>query len=1197
MHCPQCQHQNSDTAKFCEECGTKLLNACPQCGHQASSAAKFCVECGESLTGKAKIKRQKTKGKSGPASGVQRPKSKEKKPASTVLTLDPRPRDSRRAAGERRQLTVLFCDLVGSTTLSAQLDPEDYQALVQQYQQTCAEVIERYAGHIAQYLGDGILVYFGYPTAHEDDAARAVRTGLEIITALRPQVPSPSTGEGQGEGEKGLHSQHPPHPTLLPQGEKELRRLQVRIGIHTGPVVVSEIGRGERRELLALGETPNIAARIQGVAESNTVVLSAATYRLVTEFFDYQELGTQSLKGLPTPLEMYRVLNESVAQHRLDAVPVTGLTPLVGREEELALLNRRWEQVKDREGQVVLLSGEPGIGKSRLVRELRDRAAQDNAVRIEFRCSPYYQNSALQPVIEHLQRLLQWQKDDTPQTKLNKLQTTLTRYHFPQPDTLPLFAALLSLPHPADTPPLNMSPQRQKQKTQEALIAWLMEEAERAPLYCAWEDLHWADPSTLELLGRLIEQTPTTRLFVLLTSRPEFTPPWGQHGHLSQLTLSRLGKRQAPQMIAQIVKDKPLPAEVVQQIVAKTDGVPLFVEELTKMVLESGLLIETNGQYELNEPLPPLAIPSTLQDSLMARLDRLAITKEIAQLGTTIGREFSYDVLHAVSPLDEQTLQHGLKQLVGAELLYQRGTPPHASYLIKHALIQDTAYQSLLKSKRQQLHQQIAQVLEERFPETKDTQPELLAHHYTEAGLTEQAIPCWEKAGKYANQRSAHVEAIDHLTKGLELLKTLPDTQERAHQELSLQVARNRSLMITKGYAAPEVEQALARARELCRQIGETPQLFSVLRGLYVFYSARAELQTAYEIAEQLLNIAQNTQDSGLLLVAHISLGHPLCFSGEFFSARTHEEAAITLYDPQQHHSLASLYGQDPGVVSLSYAAWISWFLGYPDQALKRSQEALTLAQKLAHPFSLAYAFGPASSFHQCRGETQTAQKYAQELITISIEPGFVLRAVWGEILQGWALAEQGQGEEGIAQIHHSLAVYQATGTEVLRPYFLALLAETYGKVGQAKEGLSVLAKALDIIAKTGERMYEAELYRLKGELTLKSKASLEQVQGKSQTSQNKWAISTSQSLTPSTQAEVEQEAEECFLKAIEIAQKQQAKSLELRATMSLARLWQSQGKQREARDRLSAIYNWFTEGFDTKDLQEAKMLIEELGH
>ncbi len=793
MHCPQCQHQNNDTAKFCEECGAKLVYVCSQCGHQASPTAKFCAECGAPLVSSTKL--QVSSSPQPPAPQIPTP---EPRTSQSPIPSPPLP------AGERRQLTVMFCDLVGSTALSAQLDPEELREIIRTYQNVCAEVIARFEGYVAQYLGDGILVYFGYPIAHEDDAQRAVRAGLEMIEALQsaegsnPRLPS-NAAERQ-----------------MKVGRSFKAGLQVRIGLHTGPVVVGEIGSGARREQLALGETPNVAARVQSVAEPNTLALSAATHRLLAGLFDCQDLGTQTLKGLATPMMVYQVLQESTVQHRLDAAPPTGLTPLVGREEELALLHRRWQQVKDREGQVVLLNGgEPGIGKSRLVRELRNRVEQDNAIRIEFRCSPYYQNSALHPAIEHLQRLLHWQKDDTPQTKTNKLQATLAHYHFPQADTLALFAALLSLPQPADAPPLNMSPQRQKQKTEEALIAWLVEEAEQAPLYCVWEDLHWADPSTLELLGLLIEHTATARLFVLLTSRPEFTPPWGRAGHFSQLTLSRLGRRQVPQMIEKATGGKTLPVEVVQQIVIKTDGVPLFVEELTKMVLESGLLRETNEHYELTGPLPPLAIPSTLQDSLMARLDRLASVREVAQLGATIGREFSYELLQAVSPLEERALQNGLLQLGEAELIYQRGTPPQAVYIFKHALIQDTAYQSLLKSKRQQLHRQIATVLEDRFPEIKDTQPELLAHHYTEAGLISQAIPYWQQAGQRAVARSAYVEAINHLSRGLELLKTLPDTPERQQKEFDLQAALCAPLMITKGYTALEVEALSRRTIEL----------------------------------------------------------------------------------------------------------------------------------------------------------------------------------------------------------------------------------------------------------------------------------------------------------------------------------------------------------------------------------------------
>jgi class 3 adenylate cyclase len=803
---------------------------------------------------------------------VQSPKFKVQ--SQENQTLNSR-RQTLDAAAERRQLTVMFCDLVGSTTLSEQLDPEEYREVVRRYQETSSEVIKRYDGHIAQHLGDGLLVYFGYPLAHEDDAARAVHSGLEIVAALQKQVPSPLVGEvssspsplmgeGQGEGEKDQHFQITPHPSLLPQGEKELRKLQVRIGIHTGLVVIGEIGSGEKREILALGETPNLAARLQSLAEPDTVVLSAVTQRLVAGLFECQDLGPQTLKGISAPLSVYRVIGESTAQSRFDAAMQTGLTPLVGREEELALLQRRWNQTKASDGQVVLLSGEPGIGKSRLVQTLKEQVIAEGATRIEFRCSAYHQNSAFYPIVDHLQRLLQFSPQDTPQAKLTKLQQTLARYRFSQPDTFPLLASLLSLPQPQGALPLTLSPQKQKQKTQEALVAWIVEEAEKATVYCAWEDLHWADPSTLELLTLVLDQVPTNRLLALLTFRPDFTPPWRPHSHITQLTLTRLGRPQVEAMVEKITGGKALPAEVLQQIVAKTDGVPLFVEELTKMVVEQNV-----GAY-CNTPL--LGIPATLQDALMARLDRLAPVREIAQVGATLGREFSYELIRAVCPLDEALLQQGLRQLIDAELLYQRGLPPQATYLFKHALIQDTAYQSLLKSTRQRYHQQIAQVLEQRFPETKETQPELLAHHYTEAGLVALAISYWQQAGQRAAQRSANVEAISHLTTGLELLKTLPNTPERAQQELVLQIGLGEPLKATKGYAALEVEQVYTRARELCQQLEETPQLFPVLWGLWSFYLQRADHAMARQLAEQSLGIAQSTKDPAFLPQAHYAL-------------------------------------------------------------------------------------------------------------------------------------------------------------------------------------------------------------------------------------------------------------------------------------------------------------------------------------
>ncbi len=944
-----------------------------------------------------------------------------------------RARGALQPEAERRQLTVMFCDMVGSTALSEQLDPEELREVVRAYQQLCATMIDRFAGHLAKYIGDGLLAYFGYPVAHEDDASRAVRTGLGIAGAIA-ELPLPPN-------------------VRLPYS------LQVRIGIHTGLVVAGEMGTVDQPEHLAIvGETPNLAARLQEKAAPNSVVISATTYRLVTGLFECQELGPQTLKGISLPVLAYQVVQESEAQSRFDVAMQAGLTPLVGRDHEVGLLRDRWAQATGGAGQVVLLSGEPGIGKSRLVQVIKEQLTAEGATRIEFRCSSYYQNSALYPVIEHLQRLLQFDRTDSPQRKLEKLEQVLARYHFPQAETLPLLAALLSLPHPEACPPLLLSPQKQKEQTQETLVTWVVEEAERAAVYLVWEDLQWADPSSLELIGVLLDQAPTMPMLALLTSRPEFIPSWTARAHLTPLILPRLPHTQGTVMVEKLTGGKTLPPEVVQQIVAKTDGVPLFVEELTKMVLESGLVREHERHYELTGPLPSLAIPATLHDSLMARLDRLSPVREVAQLGATLGREFSYELLHAISPLDETTLQRELSQLVDAELLYQHGLLPQARYLFKHALIQDTAYQSLLKSKRLQLHQRVAHVLEERFPETKDTQPELLAHHYTEAGLIEHALPYWLQAGQTAVQRSAHVEAIRHLTGALALLKTLPDTPERLQQELTLQMALGAPLLATKGYAAPEVERTYARARELCRQIGDTSQLFPVLFGLWVFYYVQGALPTARELVEECFTLAQSTQDSGLLVEAHIAFAATLFHQGEFPVALAHVEQGLTLYDPQQHGAHIFQYGQDPAVASEVYAALILWQVGYPDQALKRVHQALTRAEQLGHPFSMAFALLFATWSHQYRREVQRTQERAAATMTLCGEQRFSFWLTFATVLGGWPLAEQGQGEAGIMQIRHGLAGYQATGAQLNRPYFLALLAEAYGKTGRHTEGLTVVA-------------------------------------------------------------------------------------------------------------------------------------------
>jgi TOMM system kinase/cyclase fusion protein len=1046
---------------------------------------------------------------------------------------------------ERRQLTVLFCDLVDSTALSGRLDPEDLREVVRAYQEACATVIARFEGYIAQYLGDGLLVYFGYPQAHEDDAQRAVRSGLGMMEAV-------------GQLNTRLEHEHGVH-------------LAVRLGIHTGLVVVGEMGGGERQEHLALGETPNVAARLQGLAPQDTIAISEVTARLIQGYFVCHELGSHLLKGLAAPMQVYRVLGESGVQSRLEVASARGLTPLVGRESELALLLERWQYVKDGAGQVILLSGEAGIGKSRLVRALQDQVAREAHTRIECRCSPYHQHSALSPIIAHLERVLAWDRNAVPQEKLRQLEEAMERHPWPLLEVVPLLAALLSLPLPGPYQPLTLTPERQKQKTLEALLAWLLAETERQPVLLITEDLHWVDPSTLEWLSLVVEQCPTAPLYALFTCRPEFTSPWSARAHLTPLTLSRLPRPQATRLVHSVTGGKLMPAEVLAQIVAKTDGVPLFVEELTKTVMESGVVREREGAYELAGPLPPLAIPTTLQDSLMARLDRLAPIKAVAQLGATIGRQFGYDLLRAVSPLDDAALQQGLRQLVEAELLYQRGLPPHTTYPFKHALIQDTAYQALLKSTRQQYHQRIAQVLAEQFPETAETQPELLAHHYTEAGLNALAVGYWQRAGQRAIQRSANREAVSHLTTGLALLRTLPDNPQRTEAELDLLMSLGTPLMVTKGYAAPEVGRVYARARELCEQIGETPQLMRVVLGLRNFYQVGGAFHTARELGEQGVALAQRMPDDAFLVYAHMALAHTLFSLGEFAQAREHLEQGTVLYNPQRHRSYAFSQGKDAGVNSLTLLAFSLSYLGYPEQALTRVQEALTLAQRVSHPPSLEYAFSSAVLVYQLRTEVSEARAHVERALAISREQGLGFREVLASIFLGWTLVMQEHAAEGLPQMIHAIAAYRATGAEAWRHYWLALLAEAYAKAGQIPEGLAALAEALALVDKNGERFYEAELHRLKGELLLQH------------------------TLGPTEGSPVVSEAETCFRQGLDVARHQQAKFLELRAAMSLSRLWQQQGKRAEAHALLAPIYGWFTEGFDTADLKEAKALLETL--
>ena len=1128
MRCINCRFENPAGMKFCGQCGTGLGLICPNCAFENPANFKFCGNCGASL---ADLHQSDVGGKS--------PSAPENEPAD----------DKRREPeAERRQLTVMFCDLVGSTALSQQLDPEELHQVVGAYQAACVAVVNRFDGHVAQYLGDGLLIYFGYPTAHEDEAQRALQTGLGIIEAIE---------------------------RLNTRLEQDMAlRLKLRIGIHTGLVVVGQIGSGERSEQLALGDTPNIAARLQHLAAPNQIIISASTYRLIYNFFATKALGAQTLVGIAEPLNVYQVLHEYALQNRLEAAAAMGLTPLVGREQELALLLARWEQVKEGAGQVVSLNGEAGIGKSRLLYSLKARLRSEPHRWLTCQASPYHQNSALYPLTELLQQLLDVDDNDPTQEKRQKIEAAVSRnpsgygHSTNLTEAVPLLADLLGAPPGDENAQLTLPPQRQKQLTLEVLLAILLNYTSEQPVLFVVEDLHWIDPSTLEFINLLIDQASLARILVIFTFRPDFSPAWAARSHLTQLTLGRLTQNQVEQMIGQVTGALALPAVLRQQVAVKTDGVPLFVEELTKMVLEVNEAQDSEARQVGPSSTLNLAVPMTLQDSLMARLDRLASGKDVAQLAACLSREFSYDLLKFVADLDEAALRRSLAELVEAEVLYQRGLPPAAAYLFKHALIQEAAYRTLLRRVRQQYHLKIAHILEEHFPETADTQPELLAHHYTRAGLTEQAVHYRQCAGQRALERSANLEAIEHLTTGLNLIKTLPDSPKRREQQLTLQLALGVPYLMTKGYAAAEVEQVYAQAWHLCQQIDEAPQRASALFGLWVFYLVRADHRMARKLGDQLMAVAQEQRQAAVLIEAHQAQGINRFYLGELEAARHHLGQAMALYTPQQQGIQLFYTGANAGVACLSHAALTLWLLGYPDQAIKKIEEALALAKTLAHPYSQVFALSFRAWLHQYRREGDLAEQQAKAAIAAAADQAFELLLPFNTVFRGWGLVAQGRAEAGITLLQQGVDTYLATGAELGRLHFWALLAEAYSRVSQIEAGLKLLAEAIAVAAKAGERFYEAELYRLNGELLLNAK-------GKKQ----------DEELSP----------EACFLKAIEVARRQKAKSLELRAVISLSRLWLKQGKGKAAKGLLTTIYDWFTEGHNTADLKDARALLEQL--
>jgi class 3 adenylate cyclase/predicted ATPase len=1038
-----------------------------------------------------------------------------------------------RGGAERRHLTVLFCDLVGSTELSTRLDPEDMRDVLRDYQNACSRVVTHYDGYVAKFMGDGVYAYFGYPRAHEDDVERAIHAALGLVDAIR-------------------------------QLDNKKIDLAVRVGIATGPVVVGDLlGQGAAQEAAVTGETPNLAGRLQSLAGANAIVISDATHRLAGGIFECADLGRHALKGFADPVQAWSVIRPRPVESRFDATRASSITELIGRDEEVEILLRRWQRAKASQGQTVLIAGEPGIGKSRLVHALRDVVALDPHTRLSFQCSPYHTGSAMHPVIEQLQHAAKFEPADEAAAKLNKLEVVLALAGRNDRQTVSLFASLLSIPTEGHYAPLAFSPPQLKERTLTALVQQLEGLAERQPVLFVFEDAHWIDPTSMELLERTIARLQDLPLLAVITYRPEFNAPWIGREHVTSLTLNRLSRKDRATMVERVAGETRLPEELLDQIASRTDGVPLFVEELTKSMLES---VELRAAVQRNTPggaMPTLAIPDTLQDALMARLDRLAPIKDKLQVGACIGREFSFGLLAQVTRVPADELSAALDQFTEAELIFRRGEPPAAVYTFKHALVQDAAYSSLLRNRRAEIHGKIANAIETTFPDIVQTQPEIVAYHLTEASLTERAIPMWVEAGRNAARKSANTEAIWHFNKALELLGGLRDDETRKRQELAIQINLGPVYMTAKGFGAPEVGVAYARARDLAKGLEDSSQLFTSIWGLWLSNLLRRE-GGARSLSEELLALGAHNGDSGQMLQARHAAWTTNFFIGNFKYTSEQAQGGWELYDASDHRTHKFLYGgHDPGLCSRMFGAASAFVLGFPDKALAVMRDGLNLARTLDHPLSIVMGEQWLAIIHLFRGEAREAGPILDHAIRTASEAG-IPRGMWANFLSGWALSLDGRASDAVSRTLSDFEAVGAAGQEAFRLYYTGVLADMCRAAGRFDDGLRFVDKAIAAAPSQDSQWCLAELHRIKGELMLAC-------------------------------GELAVAVEPCFETAIAIAREQSAKSWELRATISHARLLHSQGRSNEGKKLLTPIYDWFTEGFGIPDLHGAKALLETL--
>jgi class 3 adenylate cyclase/predicted ATPase len=1036
-------------------------------------------------------------------------------------------------SAERRQLTVMFCDLVGSTALTARLDPEDMRQVIRAYQDACSGVVARYDGFVAKFFGDGILAYFGFPSAHEDDAARAVHAALEIAEVVA-----------------GLQT-------------RGREKLSVRVGVATGLVVVGDlVGRGSAQEQAVVGDSPNLAARLQGLADAGGVVLSAATRRLIGDRFRLKELGLHAVKGLAEPVEAFAALGVSVNESRFEAAHAARLPGFVGREAESAVLLARQRRAWAGQGQIVLISGEAGIGKSRLSAWLAEQVAESPHTRLHYHCSPYHRDSALYPFVQQLERAAGIAPREPPEAKLDKLEKLLGPATDRMKEVAPLMASMLSVAVGRRYPPLNLSPPQQRRQTFTALIDQIEGLAKHKPLLMLFEDAHWADATSLEFLELVIESVRRLPALLLITFRPEFEAPWKGSPDVAAIALQRLNRAEAETLVERVAGGRTLPEEVLAQIVAKTDGIPLFVEELTKNMLESGLLIEEPERYRLDGPLPPLAIPSTLQDSLMARLDRLAAGKEIAQIGAAIGREFSYALLRAVVGRDEASLRSALAQSEESELVFRYGTPPEARYSFKHVLVQDTAYESLLRSRRQILHRRIAETLREEFPDVVDAEPELIAHHFTQAGVTELAIEYWGKAGDLALRRSAFKEAIAHLGKAIEMTEALQGAGEETGEKLKLQVAYGNAMIAAHGHGAPETLAAFRGARQTRVDAADMYARFSINYGLWAGSYVHGDLTGMREPAQAFLRDVELRPGSPEAGVAHRAFGVTQWFTGNYIEARSHLEQALAIFDPERDRDLAFRFGQDVGVSAMVYLAIVLWPLGEVDRAREIADSAAARIARLGHLATSTYGLMHSVMFEIIARNVDRAAPAAKALSSVAHEHGIGLWIAFGAFLEAWVELRSGSSETCLLNMRRAAALLDQDDVGAFQPLVKASLAEAEARNGETQAALATIEQALEEFEQTGQRWFDAEIHRRRGDILLEKNPA-----------------------DPDP-------AEDALLTAVGVARHQKACAFELRAALSLAKLYRATGRAVKAHGVLAPALEGFSPTPEMPEIEEARALL-----